>query len=670
MTTIRAVYGHLVQTSPDFSTWTTRDRIICSECSEGAGQVVGSASMYAPFGTIRQPGSSGSPSSATPLTGLVGLWVRVLITDGTGSINIGGTTYSALWHGIIDAESITDNGGGNGSQSWICAGIAAHLGRVNLTAAWSLAYDYTGAASAWPTTRVPTFNAPDSTGLISSSSTTIDGTAGQGLFDNLAGTPWGITANKWSAKYALEMLLLQHGRYQSPSTAAWAGGLSWALSAGTLLDWDMPATDLNGMTMLDAVNAIINQRRGLIWRVTVSGAVATIYVMSIAAASITQGSFTLAAATNTATPNLTAIDAANVNLLEDQTNTYDVIRVIGERPWVGITIAYDPNGPPAEVGGLQKGWTTTQETTWDTAPDKTTDGVWRSFRLGLKFGGAGYAGAGLTGLRQKLTVSGEDYTGARTFSTTEYGPISLVDLLPELPCGEGITSSPAGPRQNAMAFWKAAGQTEWTDLQQSDILGRNLNISKCPGAIHLGTPDRKSIKSGSEQQENKFNLESTGVLAVTLGMREPDPLIVSWSRSSASWPRSNPRVLVYSMPSAEQWVLLKDTVIGISAGALVKNGADTVIRDDVPEMQSTLAFLRAYYSEPSRSLSWSTIGYIDFSYLSVDAAPGALVTTATLGIGARTINAVVTRRTWNLTSEGIGTSYTTSRIIPDLEAIR
>jgi hypothetical protein len=129
------------------------------------------------------------------------------------------------------------------------------------------------------------------------------------------------------------------------------------------------------------------------------------------------------------------------------------------------------------------------------------------------------------------------------------------------------------------------------------------------------------------------------------------------------------------MPNAEQWVMLRGTVTGISGGGaegstLATQAAESVIRTDVPLMQSWLAFLQAYFGTPARALRWTDAGTIEYAYGTGAAAPGALVTTATLGTGATTINATVTRRTWRLDESGYGTSYDTDRIVPDIESIR
>jgi hypothetical protein len=662
-TDTRTIKRHAVQTSADFSAWTTQTTVRCNECSEGAGQIVGAASLVRFIGVVREPGATGSPASQAPLTGLVGKWVRVLIEDAGGSVTISSVNYAPLWHGVIDAERIVDTGGGTGQQSWVCSGIAAHLARTALTNGWTEAIGSGGTTVADYILRVPTFNAPDGGGR-SGIDYTIDGVSCR-VFDYFSG-------NKWTAFQILETLLAAHGRWDDPAGSP-VGGLTWALSAGTLLDWEAPTIDLNGMSLLDAVNALIAPRRGLTWRVTVSSGTATINVRSISAADITVGSTTLPAATDTAAPTLTGLWIQAVELTEDQSATYDVINVIGARPWVGVSLAYDPANATAEAKSLIAGWASGDATTWATNAGPTTDAVWRTFKLAAEWDGRNY-GSSTYGLRQNLTISGSDFTGVRAYDSAVDFPPAVMSLVAELPCSAGLGTDKAGPRQECMAFWKPKESSTWYDLQADRARwSRNLTVEDYPPTIHLGNPSR--VKKGSDQEVNKFCLETSGVLVVTVGMREPDPLIVSWTRSSASWPRTNPRTLAVHMPNAEQWVMLQGTVTGISGGGsegstLATQSAESVIRDDVPLMQSWLAFLRAYFGEPARSLRWTAAGTIEHAYGSGAAAPGALVTTATMGTGATTINATVTRRTWRLDEDGYGTSYDTDRIVPDIEAIR
>lgn len=664
----RTVARHLVQTSSDFSTWTTQARIRCTQCSEGAGQVVGSASLVAFIGLVREPGATGSPAAATPITGLTGKWVRVLIAEAGGSITVDTVAYNALWYGIIDYEQLKDDGGGSGVQLWGCSGLAAHLGRVTITDAWvEVTRVDTGATAVGSYRRTPTLNDPKGLGGASSTSYVVNGSP--------SGPVPAVTGTTLTAKRILELWLATHGKWYDPYTGTWIGAITWALSSGTLLDFSPPAVDFQGSTLLDLVNSLISPRRGLSWRLSVSGTTATINVRSVAVADITvtdgTNSYTLAAATDVATPTLTSLWHTGVMLTEDQSATYDRIDVIGAAPWTGISLSYDPNNSTEVYKSLIAAWTSTEETDWALGSGTPNDKVWRTFRLNPQWDGRIY-GANTPGLANAYSLTDSDYKTAPLFYalTTSGAPIDLLEITPTLPCGAGFTTDKTGPRQLSMAFWKPAGSSTWYDLQ-SGVTKRSLTIDNPPPSVSIG--DAWTSANGSsdnEQLQNKNNLASTGVLVVSVGIREFQPLRLSWTRDSGDWPRTSPRTLSVNLPNCELWQTLIGTVKSVTAGALGTHAATTVVRDDLPLMRSALAFLIAYYGTPARSLTWKENGVIEHAYGSGACSPATLITTATLGTGSTSIGAVVTRRSWDLTEQGFGTEYSTERIVPDIEAIR
>ena len=104
---------------------------------------------------------------------------------------------------------------------------------------------------------------------------------------------------------------------------------------------------------------------------------------------------------------------------------------------------------------------------------------------------------------------------------------------------------------------------------------------------------------------------------------------------------------------------------------------EVIARDDKPKMEAALALLVAGLSVPSISVSWTYRGELD-----IDSAwrPGRLLTTLTRGDGTKTINSLITRRSWSLVVEkGEGdesgevaywvTSYQTQHLPPSLEAL-
>jgi len=519
------------------------------------------------------------------------------------------------------------------------------------------------------------FNTPNVGGR-SASTYTVDGSAVY-IFNQGAGT-------QWTAKQILENLIASHARIYVPGSGSFAGGVTWALDSGTLLDYKPDAVDFDGMTLLDAINALINPVRGLTYRVEVSGTTATIVVNSTSATAVvvthTAGSYTLAASTDTATPDLTGIFVNDVALSEDQSSTYDLIYVIGSRPWVACTLAYDPGNATAEAKSLVAGWDSGDETTWNNgvAPGSSTTEVWRTFKIPATWDGRGYGGS-TYGVRQNLILVGTDLTGKRLYDSSIDFPPTVMELTLDLPSSPGATTTnPSGARVGAKVFYKPSGASTWrtctdaSSYEPKPHMPRRLEVWQAPLYLRIGD-------TGQDQVDNKAALES-GILLATVGVREPDPLVMSWQRASGSWPRTTPRVLYYHAPNCEQWAILAGTVTGIDgSGALITQGLatntdtaekETFIRDDRPSMRSILSFLIAYFSNPARSLSWSERGVIERFYNAGATAPGALVTTATLGTGSTTINAVVTRRAWDLTERGYGTIYTTERTVPDIEAIK
>jgi hypothetical protein len=658
-TASRTVKGHVVQTSSDFSTWTTQARIRCDECSEGAGQIVGHASLSAYIGTGRIPGATGAPATMALITGLVGKWVRVLIEESGGSITVGSLDYNPLWHGIIDAERLNDQGGGLGSQEWMCSGLEADLARRCVMDGWIEVTKGDGTKLAGHYNRAPPFNDPRGYSGASTATYSLDGGPAIKL-PALGGADL-------TAKELLQNVLSTHADWWDPATNTWTTMVTWSLTAGTLLDYKAPTIEPQGQTVLDILNFCANPRRGLTWRKTVSGTTCTITILSTAAVAI--GS--LAAATDTSTPDLTSIWSSDVSLTEDQSATFDRIDIAGGKVWTGLSMAYDPANGTAQRQSLIQGWTAGEETAWSAGTGTINDKVWRTFTVNPKWDGRTYADDA-KGMPNGFSLTGSDYTGTRTFTalSTAGIPTALVDATTALPCGEGFTNDLTGPRQDALAFWKAKGSSVWVDLQSSPDVGRQISVDGPPISVSVGSAHHSTTDLDKSQQlQNKMNLETSGVLVVTVGVIEANPLRVSWTRSSGSWPRGIPRTLLVSMPTCEYWQVIGSTVTGVSGGSLTTT-ANLVMRNDLPKMQAALEFCRAYYAEPARALSWTDRGSIEYAYGSGAPAPGALVTTATLGTGATTINAIITRRTWRLSEESYGTAYQTDRIVPDMDSIR
>jgi len=666
MTNPAAIKPHLVQTSPDFSIWTTRTEIRCEQCSEGAGQVIGDATLVRNIGRVAQPGEA---FATVTYLDLLGMFVRVLIQDDGGIISVNGNTWSALWHGTVAASSVSDLGGGSGTQTITCNGLAGILEQLCI----GRGAEYRiGAAGPGPSNVVdpgymPPFNRD--MGKDSTDDQVIVGTDDGPYVYAYAHQRSTEARFSWTAGEALDHILklCAHGEF-SPAYAR-LGDLRWDFTdASGCLDYFPQDVDLFGGSVLKAINTLINPRRGLIWRLSVSGTTATIVVQSTTPQAITAGGYTLPAAASTHAPVLTggaADGIAGVDLSEDASACYDVIEIVGAQPWVGMTVAYV--AAPDETTALGKGWTEAQESAWDDG-DTTTkeDRVWRRFALRGEWTGQQYD-LQAVGLRNSLTHAADGSTdGERTHDTLgayTWQPETL-KCTRTLPCGVGFVASIKEGYQDPLLFIGADGDT--LDLNGAELADSGgsvgVTVEETPGAVVIGhqAEDANQIAAAV--------LDGSPILA-TIGIRESAPLRVRWVRSSASWPRSVPRVLTMLATQYEQWLVLPGTITGTDGdGNYVKIVDDPlVVRDDLPAMRQALSLLRSWYSEPARTLRYVLRGIIDRSS---NTAPGVLVTSATLGIGTLTINAPYIRRVWDLTPDGYGTSLDTARVLPDLEALR
>jgi hypothetical protein len=192
----------------------------------------------------------------------------------------------------------------------------------------------------------------------------------------------------------------------------------------------------------------------------------------------------------------------------------------------------------------------------------------------------------------------------------------------------------------------------------------HLDIEDQPGAcaVHIGN-------GYDDQFRISQYLSASDKLVVTCGVRESSPLRVSWRRAVATWPRSDPRIMTVCLPQYELWTILAGTATAVSStpATLATYPTTDTVRDDRPHMKAALALLRAFYANPVRSLRWRLKGTID---ITAATAPGALVTTATLAGGTDTVNAVITRRSWDFTEDGYGTTYECTPMPPSVEVIR
>lgn len=684
------VFPHIVQTATALPAadagWTTRPQLICETCGEGAVNDAGAATIrqYAGYGHL--PGST-TPGMQSILAGLLGQYVRVLLEDG-GPITIGGKSYTQLFQGQIARQRTVPDGSivqPGAVVEFSCLGLASLLDQLYVHRGYETSF---GVGVPVNPGQCPAFNAKlgvSTTGDRSSITWSVNGQMVyiSDLSPLASGTAW----------TALELAKLLLAGFASASLpVVGIVGPNWVLGGDTTaLAYTFDKRELHGRTLFECLNLLINPRRGLTWQ-AVPAAVApytsiTIFIDSASSVAVTAGSFTLPAAAEQNALDLRGVAyAQGFEIEEDAASCYDVIQVEGNCPLVAIsaaihcttaTILTPPTNGDFHTETIKRGWVASFEYSWDPSIDQgvgyqhvytryvfqdsynghqylldATDGM-RNFRPTTDAGSsapskAKYGVGGYTGLRSYLDGGGSPAPAPSA------GGLRLEPFVPiDVEAGADVTKGLCSP----LIFIKEGAVYEDLTLQYG------VTIENEPPAVVLNaSPDRIA--------ELADRLNQAGVeLVFTLGVRERMPLTVSYQADISTWPRDLPRVLVRRVPWAEQWIGLKGSAVGVSGGGLLTLPANQTVIDDLPRLQDYLAILRVWYGSPAVNVTWTVKGVVDASRAAGFHRPGSLVTTVHRGDAAITCNGVVMSRVWNLTEADYGTTYTTRRLIPDLEAV-
>jgi hypothetical protein len=664
---------------PNDSGWTTTTWIDVMDGSEGVGNQLGEMQLKQVFG-VRTAQGLGSffPNGQRRVfvnlgeapdfgrqgdTGsvndnLAGAVVRILKAVVGGSVTINGYAFEPFWWGIVrgpisepDGSSGTDVGG---TAGWLCVDIRSVLDQIVLRECWALSPVSSQAVRVGrmlPFNRNPNgdrtadpYDLPGGATYVHSVSTEI--------------------GDSWTASDIITYLL-SVGATGDVDGGEAVTGWTWAISdTDGVLDYVPQNIDLAGMTVFQAINAIAHQDRGITWGHTVSGDTVTLHFYSVAASAVTVLSETVPASTFTTTLDIRGdASLASVVVREDWDNVYDVIEVRGDRPWMTMTLLLD--SVQAVLKGSAHGWLAVLDADWNADPEASScEDVYRRWRLNNAWNGQQYNNSAV-GLRNKIERGTDGgLSGERTYDST-YGIAPAWELDFERLC----CSSPSfgqiilAPRQAPVVV---AGLTTWEDMSTRWLIQVDTN------------PPSIRIDDGANGTTIQEYLDAGDKILITLGVREVDPLRVSWHREPGQRPNATPRVKVVTLPVCQQWVVLPDTIKGVTElGALVTTGSLTPIRDDLPAMKAALALLVASFSEPAITVRWADRGTLD---ISSTYRPGRLLTTLTRGDKVQTINSIITRRTWSTTTvKGEGpnagdvvyhtTSYDTEHLSPTLSAL-
>ncbi len=318
--------------------WQTLPSMRYEGASEDLGQQLGELVMRQNFGNRTYQGGSQFtyvPDPEMIADGLGGQIIRALIEDDEGDTTINGKLYTAFWWGQITTPSTNMDGAAQytgGQSEWRCASIASVLASIEILNGYVVT-----ATSQHPATpsRCPPFNAQPGGDM---SAVTYQLPSGQWAYIHDLTTI--ATGNQWTAADIVQLLLVGYAQPNLTINTT-AAGFTWQLSDPSgCLDY-IPATiSLDGMSVLQALNELISEARGLTWWTTVSDAgVCTINVSSFVPEAIVAPDYSLPAAVNRQTVSVIGQGYFDdVNVTQDWTEVYDKIIVRGDCPWVALTL--------------------------------------------------------------------------------------------------------------------------------------------------------------------------------------------------------------------------------------------------------------------------------------------------------------------------------------------
>lgn len=539
--------------------WVEVPRARATKVRAGSGNDLSSAELEMEWGVIHDPNDYRTDGLDIPTPPLaVDDLVRLMLTTITDGQAV---PSSALWHGVV--ESIDWSDPKRATVKAVDLGVC--LAKAYTSRGWEVASDPTAMVDPG---YLPAFNAipgGDRKAVARSDGVYIHDRSGAG------------TAVAWTAFQIAGLLLAYALKEDLPGAPAGLSVITWRLDPASSGDYTPDTLDLHGLTIAECMERLFGGRRGLAWRVTVSGSNAQVLVLDLNA---------------TGAPLDTTGDLGWTDpKIQDRRDGFDYILVSGARPLVGITLWWTRGtGGSIEPDGWDPA---TADTALDAALQDELGGKaydrpeWRRFRLKRTWDGSQYdgssSGSGTIGLRNSLVdnVTYAPPEGTRWFRPPSPPPAALT-IERQVPAGQGFIASLLGPKQQPIVIAGATGR--WEDLSKectpTPIGGAAPGERNDQGTciIHLG-------ETAEDADRLRQAVSTTGTVLVTIGIREWAPLQCAWAAPTADWSKLSPRIYHLRRPGIEEWLCLAGCVKGLTTlGALDVLATQVDARSDVAKL--------------------------------------------------------------------------------------
>lgn len=398
-------------------------------------------------------------------------------------------------------------------------------------------------------------------------------------------------ASMWTYENIAEYLLA------TQTNSYGAAGISFGLTGQTQLlsAFSPPKLDLTGMNMREAMEKVIDRRRGAGWRIAVDPETeaVSVDVFSLFGTGATINSVSIPANANqrtlpsdgAATDGWWEIDRVIVK--GDASARFDRVEVLGN--YIRSMNTFSVSG-----GSLAAGWSSADETAYqDAEPHERTQDDYRHVYAHLHVS----QGVSLGGANPVVNNDG-------TLSFLSEAPIRRWGqrFEPQIPIPLAGSEAAGRPemREPLVIFTdtdtsaylvsdqlEVAGKTPVQVRPLEHVWGIEL---RGQGANHSLARTHFTLVSDVEPELNYATAQVTASFQTDQRIRYVETI---------NDPQTSFRTLTIEMPDAECWVIADGTVLGVdSGGSLITQSGDEVLRTDVPALAAAAQLARAWYGTP------------------------------------------------------------------------
>jgi hypothetical protein len=392
-------------------------------------------------------------------------------------------------------------------------------------------------------------------------------------------------------------------------------------------------------TVLAAINAVIDRRRGAAWRVTLTpnDEAPQVRVYSTFDQDVTVGETNLTGASVRIDLDGDADAVEEVRIGRSSAHRYDRIIALGGPIVVCGTVSF-------QAGTLWEAWGAELQEEYQAADEiaRTADKYVHVFCAYTVAGSDAIAGPTCEGDGSLDLEPPPQFWSAKR-------------LLRRLPLALGGEDEDAPDEYRpplVVCQITVEGQTNWVAVDRIDELARSLGGSGPSMSVRLldgemgllvhARPNYLLAKNDWTPSEDDIAepIVDYQTIRATVAWCSDRRLEVIAEVPGAS-PAGFPRTLTIDVPDAECWVILQGTVLDVQEGALVTQGSFDELRNDSARLEAVAAMAASWYQRQRRRLG------LRWANLVFEAAPGDMVGLITAGGSPVAVNSTVSGVVWD-----------------------